>query len=106
MESYVENHQIVDPILQREIIARVLRQHDPNPAVRPAECLGQIVLPDGKTVNLYLRHAADAIMLDDCEQTILITRRNPPGVGRLALPGGFLDGNESVTEAARRAWPR
>lgn len=102
MGAYAENHLIVDPALRREIIARVLREHDPNPAVRPAEYLGPITLPDGGTVGLYLRHAADAVLLDDCGQTILITRRNPPGAGKLALPGGFIDGDESVVEAARR----
>jgi 8-oxo-dGTP pyrophosphatase MutT (NUDIX family) len=102
MPSYIENHQIIDPALQRAIIDRILREHDPNPIVRPAEHLGRITLPDGKTVNLYLRHAADAIMLDDHGQVILITRLNNPGIGKLAIPGGFIDGSETVEQAARR----
>lgn len=102
MGAYVENWHVVDPALQRAIIDRILREHDPNPAVRPAEYLGPITLPDGKTVGLYLRHAADAVMLDDCGQTILITRLHNPGIGRLALPGGFIDGAETAEQAARR----
>jgi 8-oxo-dGTP pyrophosphatase MutT (NUDIX family) len=99
---YIENHQIIDPTLQRAIITRILRDHDPNPIVGPAEYLGPFTLPDGKTVQLCLRHAADAILLDDLGQTILINRRNNPGIGKLAIPGGFIDGDETVDAAARR----
>jgi 8-oxo-dGTP pyrophosphatase MutT (NUDIX family) len=102
MSAYAQNHQITDPLLQRAIIDRILREHDPNPIVRPAEYLGPITLPDGKTVGLYLRHAADAILLDDFGQAILITRLHHPGIGKLALPGGFIDGDESAEQAARR----
>ena len=59
-------------------------------------------MPDGKIVQLTLRHAADAILLDDFGQTILITRLNPPGIGKLAIPGGFIDGAETAEIAARR----
>jgi 8-oxo-dGTP pyrophosphatase MutT (NUDIX family) len=99
---YVENHHIIDPILQRAIIDRILRDHDPNPIVQPVEYLGPYTLPDGKTVELCLRHAADAILLDDLGQTILITRLNNPGIGKLAIPGGFIDGAETAEAAARR----
>lgn len=102
MSDYIHNNQVVDPVLQRAIIDRILREHDPDPVVRPAEYLGPITLPDGRTVGLYLRHAADAIMIDDCGQVILITRRNNPGIGKLAIPGGFIDGSETVEAAARR----
>ncbi len=100
--TYVENHHIIDPALQRAIITRILRDHDPNPIVGPAEYLGPFTLPDGKTVQLCLRHAADAILLDDLGQTILITRLNNPGIGKLAIPGGFIDGDETPDAAARR----
>jgi hypothetical protein len=102
MPAYVENDHIIDPLLQRAIIDRILRDHDPNPIVQPAEYLGPIALPDGQTVGLWLRHAADAILLDDCGQAILITRLHNPGIGKLALPGGFIDGGESAEQAARR----
>jgi hypothetical protein len=102
MTPYVQDHLIIDPALQRAIIDRILRDHDPDPIVRPAEYLGPITLPDGQTVQLCLRHAADAILLDDLGQTILITRLNNPGIGKLAIPGGFIDGAESAEAAARR----
>ncbi len=102
MPDYVADHHIIDPVLQRSIIARILRDHDPDPAVQPAEYLGPITLPDGQTVSLYLRHAADAIIIDDCGQCILITRLNEPGIGKLAMPGGFIDGDETAEQAARR----
>lgn len=102
MQAYAENHHIIDPLLQRAIIDRILREHDPNPAVQPAEYLGPITLPDGKTVGLWLRHAADAILLDDYGQAILITRLHNPGIGKLALPGGFIDGGETAEQAAKR----
>jgi ADP-ribose pyrophosphatase YjhB (NUDIX family) len=102
MSAYARNHHIFDPVLQRAIIDRILREHDPNPQVGPAEYLGPITLPDGKTVGLYLRHAADPILLDDCGQTVLITRRNIPGIGKLAIPGGFIDAGETAEETARR----
>jgi 8-oxo-dGTP pyrophosphatase MutT (NUDIX family) len=102
MTPYAENHHITDPALQRAIIERVLQRRDPNPIVKPSEDLGDFTLPDGVTTRLHLRHAADAILLDDHGQTILITRRNNPGIGKLAIPGGFIDGAESAEAAARR----
>jgi 8-oxo-dGTP pyrophosphatase MutT (NUDIX family) len=35
-------------------------------------------------------------------QTILITRLNNPGIGKLAIPGGFIDGGETAEQTARR----
>jgi 8-oxo-dGTP pyrophosphatase MutT (NUDIX family) len=102
MSAYVRDHLIIDPALRSAIIARVLRDHNPDPIVGPAEYLGPFTLPDGKIVQLTLRHAADAILLDDLGQTILITRLNNPGIGKLAVPGGFIDGDETAEAAARR----
>ncbi len=102
MSNYVQDYLIIDPALRRAIIDRILRDRNPDPIVGPAEYLGPITLPDGKTVQLCLRHAADAILLDDHGQTILITRINIPGIGKLAIPGGFIDGDETVETAARR----
>ncbi len=102
MTSYVRDHLIIDAALRSSIIERILRDHDPHPIVGPAEYLGPITLPDGKTVQLTLRHAADAILLDDLGQTVLITRLHNPGIGKLAIPGGFIDGDETVEATARR----
>jgi ADP-ribose pyrophosphatase YjhB (NUDIX family) len=40
---------------------------------------------------VYLRHAADAIVLDNFGSIVLITRRHNLGAGLEALPGGFID---------------
>jgi len=54
--------------------------------------------PDGR-----LRHAltADGLLFDG-DRVLLVQRRNPPHRGRLALPGGFVDGGESTEDAAVR----
>jgi len=54
--------------------------------------------PDGEP-----RHAltADAVVFDG-ERVLLVRRGNPPFRGRLALPGGFVEGSESCEEAVLR----
>lgn len=54
--------------------------------------------PDGKP-----RHAltADGVLFDG-DRVLLIRRGNPPHRGMLALPGGFVDGDESVEQAVVR----
>jgi ADP-ribose pyrophosphatase YjhB (NUDIX family) len=104
--AIIEDYMIVDERLRAEIIARVLAGNFGDQPDRIVHELGNISLPDGKTVPLYLRHAADAVMIDDCGQTVLITRSHNPGRGKLAIPGGFLDatdgGVESSLDAAMR----
>ncbi len=39
---------------------------------------------------------------DDDQQVLLIRRKNPPSEGMWAIPGGFLDMDESLEDAARR----
>jgi 8-oxo-dGTP diphosphatase len=46
--------------------------------------------------------AADCVVLDANGRVLLIRRRNPPGVGRYALPGGFVEVGETVEDACRR----
>ena len=44
---------------------------------------------------------ADAVVV--CQRKILmVTRKHAPGAGLLALPGGFLDANETIAECAAR----
>lgn len=97
---------VVDARLRTEIIARVLAGNFGDEPDRIVHGLGTVDLPGGGTVPLYLRHAADAVLIDDDGQTVLITRGHNPGRGKLALPGGFLDatdgGVETSLEAARR----
>jgi 8-oxo-dGTP pyrophosphatase MutT (NUDIX family) len=71
-----------------------------------AHSLGKITLADGRTVNAYVVHAVDPIITDGYE-VVMINRKNPPGVGKPALPGGFIDpakggGVESAIQAAAR----
>ena len=68
-----------------------------------AHSLGKITLADGRTVNAYVVHAVDPIITDGYE-VVMINRKNPPGVGKPALPGGFIDpakggGVESAIQA-------
>jgi ADP-ribose pyrophosphatase YjhB (NUDIX family) len=104
--AVIEDHMVVDEKLRAEIIARVLAGNFGDQPDRIVHELGTIDLPDGGTVPLYLRHAADAVLIDDCGQTVLITRSHNPGRGKLALPGGFLDaadgGVENSADAAMR----
>lgn len=55
-------------------------------------------MPPPKTPLLTV----DCVVLDDARRVLLIERRNPPFKGQLALPGGFVDLDESVEDACRR----
>ena len=54
--------------------------------------------PDGRQ-----RHAltADAVLIEG-NRVLLVRRGNPPFKGRFALPGGFVDGEESAEDALLR----
>ena len=55
--------------------------------------------------HAYLRLAVDLAILtvrSDALQVLVITRANEPFQGRLALPGGFLRGDEDIPDAAVR----
>jgi ADP-ribose pyrophosphatase YjhB (NUDIX family) len=94
---------VVDPALRRAIVQRIVAGRFGDVPGRAVENLGVVALPDGGQVALHLRHAADAILLDACDQVVLITRVHNPGVGRLALPGGFLDMIGNAVEHPLRA---
>ncbi|ODS42506.1 MAG: DNA mismatch repair protein MutT [Candidatus Altiarchaeales archaeon IMC4] len=47
------------------------------------------------------RITVDAVIVDN-DSVVLIKRKNPPFKGMYALPGGFVDYNESVEEALVR----
>lgn len=55
-------------------------------------------MPVPKTPHL----AVDCALFDENHRALLITRKNPPYQGRLALPGGFVDVGEKVEDACRR----
>lgn len=46
--------------------------------------------------------AAGAFISDDRGRLLLIRRANDPAKGALMIPGGFLDGGESLEDAVRR----
>jgi len=93
MISLIKDHMLVDPALQQEIMRRITEANvcasQPVETVNP---LGLIDMPGGRQVSAYLRHAVDAVLLDDAGKVVLITRRHNPGIGLEALPGGFIDG--------------
>jgi 8-oxo-dGTP pyrophosphatase MutT (NUDIX family) len=73
---------------------------------KAAHALGAITLADGKNVQAYVVHAVDPIITDGT-YVVMINRRNDPGKGKPALPGGFIDpangvGVESGIQAAVR----
>jgi ADP-ribose pyrophosphatase YjhB (NUDIX family) len=82
---------LIDPSLQQEIIRRAVDGNFGNNPNRAVDSLGALSVPDGREVHVHLRHAADAIILDDFGNIVLVTRRHNPGAGLKALPGGFLD---------------
>ena len=102
----VKDHIIVDADLRRRITDRFIAAGIGDIPDRAVHELGSVELPGAGVVALHLCHAADAILLDDFDQVVLITRMNNPGAGLLALPGGFLDalngGVEDPVAAARR----
>jgi len=105
MSSAIQDHMLVEPVLQKEVARRIDALHfaftQPS---RSAEPLGTLAIGEGKSVEVYLRHAVDAVLLDDLGQVVLITRRHNPGAGLEALPGGFIDPSEAgVMEQAAGA---
>ena len=98
---------LVDPELQQEIMRRItMADICVSQPLRTADPLGLLVMPGGNEVSVYLRHAVDAVLLDDAGNVVLITRRNRPGMGLVALPGGFIDlkhGSASLVEQPAEA---
>jgi 8-oxo-dGTP pyrophosphatase MutT (NUDIX family) len=94
----IHGHMLIDPALQHSIVQRILAGNFGDTPAHAVENLGLIDLPDGQKIPLHLRHAADAILLDDHNHVALITRIHNPGAGLLALPGGFIDSIEGVVE--------
>jgi ADP-ribose pyrophosphatase YjhB (NUDIX family) len=98
-----EDHMVVDPALQAEITARAIAGGFGDEPDRAVHGLGEIALPGGGTRLVFLRHAADAIFVDDHGQTALITRLHSPGRGKQAIPGGFIDEIGGRVESSREA---
>jgi len=89
--TFIKDNMLIDPSIQKEIIRRsVAGAFGDNPR-QAVHSLGSVKMPDGREVRVHLRHAADAILLDDFGHVVLITRKHNPGAGLKALPGGFMD---------------
>jgi ADP-ribose pyrophosphatase YjhB (NUDIX family) len=103
--NFIRDNMLIDPSLQQEIIKRVVDGNFGNNPNQAVHCLGTLKMPDGREVPVHLRHAADAILLDNFGNVVLITRRHNPGAGLKALPGGLIDpvqgiGGATVAEKA------
>jgi 8-oxo-dGTP pyrophosphatase MutT (NUDIX family) len=99
----LRDHMLILPKLQADIVARCIAGNFGDEPRLAAQPLGRIALPNGDEKPVWLCHAADAVLLDDCGQTVLITRLHNPGRGKQALPGGLLDEIEGRVEASREA---
>jgi len=103
--NFIKDNMLIDPSLQQEIIKRAVDGNFGNNPSQAVHSLGTVKMPDGREVSVHLRHAADAILLDNFGNVVLITRRYSPGAGLKALPGGFIDpirgiGGATVAEKA------
>jgi len=97
--TFTKHNMLVDPSLQKEIIKRAVNANCGDNPNQATHSLGTLKTPDGREVAAHLRHAADAIILDDCGHVVLITRKHNPGVGLKALPGGFMDSVQGIAGA-------
>jgi len=104
---------LIDPSMQEDIIRRAVDGNFGDNPDQAVHSLGTLKTPDGREVAVHLRHAADAVLVDDFGQVVLITRKHNPGAGLKALPGGFMDpvqgtggatvAEDAVTAALREA---
>jgi len=105
-ETLIAGNMVVQTALQSRLTGLVLAAGLAAQPGVPCSHIGRIELPDGTERGLFVRHAADAVLTDAGGNVVLITRVHPPGAGRLAIPGGFLDmvggACEDVVMAARR----
>lgn len=97
------DHMLVDPRLQAEIVARCQASLTPDDPASVATDLGLLRLLGESEMRVWQVHAADAVLLDDVGQIVLITRLHNPGRGKLALPGGLLDVTEAGVESSLHA---
>jgi ADP-ribose pyrophosphatase YjhB (NUDIX family) len=106
--SIIKDNMLIDPSMQKEIIRRAVDGNLGDNPKQAVHSLGTLEMPDGKEVAVYLRHAADAVLLDNFGHVVLITRKHNPGAGFKALPGGFMNsvqgsGGKFVAEKAATA---
>jgi 8-oxo-dGTP pyrophosphatase MutT (NUDIX family) len=70
----------------------------------PSEYLGKVLLDNGELRNAWVIHAADAVATDG-NSVLVIDRKEDPGQGKAAIPGGFIDpiAEEHRTETSKEA---
>jgi ADP-ribose pyrophosphatase YjhB (NUDIX family) len=88
---FVKDNMLIDPSIQMDVIRRAVGGNFGDNPSQAVHSLGTVKMSDGREAGVYLRHAADAVLLDDFGQVVLVTRRYNPGAGLKALPGGFID---------------
>jgi 8-oxo-dGTP pyrophosphatase MutT (NUDIX family) len=98
-DTFIKDNILVDASLQKEIIKRAVDANCGDNPNQATHSLGTLKTPDGREVATHLRHAADAIILDDFGHVVLITRKHNPGAGLKALPGGFMDPVQGIAGA-------
>jgi hypothetical protein len=93
MTEIIEDGMVIDPQIQNEIAHRAtdLGTKIGNQPDEAIHSLGQMTLPNGSNVNVWMRHAVDAVAIDTDDNIVLILRGHNPGKGKLATPGGFVD---------------
>lgn len=89
-----------------EIVERAKKLGITGSPDQAAHAVGTITLADGRVVNAHVVHAVDPVITDGNE-LVMINRKNDPGMGKPALPGGLIDptkggGVESAVQAAAR----
>jgi ADP-ribose pyrophosphatase YjhB (NUDIX family) len=89
--TFIRDNMLIDPSFQKEIIRRAVAGTFGDSPAEAVHSLGCVKVPDGRMVHVYLRHAADAVILDNLDHVILVIRKHNPGAGLKALPGGFID---------------
>jgi 8-oxo-dGTP pyrophosphatase MutT (NUDIX family) len=106
--TFIKENMLIDPSMRDEIVRRAVDAHCGDNPTQAVHSLGTLKTPGGRAVAVYLRHAADAVLLDDFGHVVLIVRKHNPGAGLKALPGGFMDpvpgiGGAIVAEKAATA---
>ena len=103
--SFIKDNMLIDPSMQKDIIRRAVDGNFGDNPEQAVQSLGTVETPDGREVPVHLRHAADAVLLDDLGHVVVIIRKHNPGAGLKALAGGFMEpvqgsGGATVAEKA------
>jgi hypothetical protein len=106
--SFIKDNMLIDASMRKDIIRRAVDGNFGDNPTQAVHSLGTVKTPDGREVGVHLRHAADAVLRDDFDHVVLVTRKHNPGAGLKALPGGFMDpvqgtGGATVAENAATA---